>query len=60
MKEILAQIAKYHLGIHTLEDQHHDAVDFHDLAVWNIRAALEAAFEAGIEHAQNQPENPDV
>jgi hypothetical protein len=43
----LAVIAKQHLDLETLETRRSDSLDFHDLAVWRIRAALEAAFEAG-------------
>ncbi len=43
----LQQIAKKHLGIETLQTQKSDRLDFHDLAVWSIEAALKAAFEAG-------------
>ena len=35
------------LGIETLEQQNRDGLDFHELAVWQIRKALAAAFEAG-------------
>ena len=35
------------LRIETLETQNWDRLDFHDVAVWAIRAALEEAFEAG-------------
>lgn len=41
-------IAKLHLGIQTLTRQKSDSLDFHDLAVWSVEAALEAAFEAGL------------
>ena len=44
---ILTEIAAKHLKIETLEEQGLDSQDFHDVAVWNIRAALEAAFAAG-------------
>lgn len=44
---ILSQIAKQHLGIESLQPRHSDGLDFHDLAVWSIEAALKAAFEAG-------------
>ncbi|MCC7408093.1 MAG: hypothetical protein IT442_08475 [Phycisphaeraceae bacterium] len=40
-------IARDLLGIETLETRHSDRLDFHDLAVWQIRQALAAAFEAG-------------
>jgi hypothetical protein len=43
----LAAIAKQHLGIETLETQHSDSLDFHDLSVWSIKAALQAAFDLG-------------
>jgi hypothetical protein len=40
-------IARHHLGLETLETRNSDALDFHDLAIWNIRDALLAAFAAG-------------
>jgi uncharacterized membrane protein len=46
----LAAIAKQHLRIDTLETRKSDSLDFHDVAVWNVRAALEAAFMAGSAH----------
>lgn len=49
----LEQIAQKHLGIETLQTQKSDRLDFHDLAVWSIEAALKAAFEAGQKAAQN-------
>ena len=45
-------IAKQHLGIQTLTEQKSDGHDFHDLAVWSIEAALQAAFEAGLNAAK--------
>lgn len=44
---LLNQIAQKHLDIETLETRHSDRLDFHDVAVWGIREALQAAFEAG-------------
>ena len=46
-KQQLEQIAKEHLFIETLETQHSDRLDFHDVSVWGVKAALQAAFEAG-------------
>lgn len=46
-QKTLEQIAQKHLGIETLQTQKSDRLDFHDLAVWSIEAALKAAFEAG-------------
>ena len=41
------EIAQRTLGIDTLETRKSDSLDFHDCAVWSIKEALEAAFEAG-------------
>ena len=46
-QQILTQIAQRHLHLETLETRTADSLDFHDLAVWSIEAALKAAFEAG-------------
>lgn len=43
----LERIANTYLDLETLETRKSDSLDFHDLAVWNIKEALEAAFEAG-------------
>ena len=43
----LAEIAARHLHLETLETRNGDSLDFHDVAVWSIKAALEAAYEAG-------------
>ena len=45
--QTLQEIARKHLRIETLETQKSDRLDFHDVAVWSIEAALKAAFEAG-------------
>lgn len=47
MDNTLLEIANQHLGLETLETANNDGLDFHDLAVWNIKAALEAAYKAG-------------
>lgn len=47
--QIFALIAQKHLSIETLETRNSDRLDFHDVAVWNVREALEAAFKAGVE-----------
>ncbi len=46
--EVIEDIAKQHLGLSTLETRRSDSLDFHDLAVWQLRAALEAAYRAGL------------
>ena len=43
----LAAIARGHLSLETLETRNSDSLDFTEQAVWNIKAALEAAFLAG-------------
>ena len=47
MNETLADIAKKVLSIETLETRKMDSLDFHDISVWELRAALEAAYRAG-------------
>ncbi len=51
---ILADIAKKHLDIETLETRNSDGLDFHDLSVWEIRTALMAAFLAGQDSARSK------
>lgn len=41
------RIAKETLGLETLEARNMDGLDFHDLAVWSIKDALQRAYEAG-------------
>jgi len=50
--DLLAGIAKEHLFIETLEERKSDNLDFHEVSVWGIQAALEAAYAAGIAAAQ--------
>lgn len=47
MDQTLQQIARNALDIDTLETQRSDRLDFHDVAVWSLKAALEAAYQAG-------------
>lgn len=51
MTDQLTIIAQQHLRIESLERRNHDRLDFHDLAVWQIRQALEAAYAAGLSNA---------
>ena len=49
---LLLEIAKKHFhSIETLETQNSDRLDFHDVAVWAIRAALVEAYAAGVSAA---------
>jgi len=43
----IEEIAREIIGLETLETRHSDSLDFHDMAVWTIREALEAAYNAG-------------
>lgn len=52
-QQVIEQIALEHLLIETLETQHRDRLDFHDVSVWAVKSALEAAYAAGIEAAKN-------
>ena len=51
LDQLLEQIAKQHLFIDTLETQSSDRLDFHDVSVWGVKAALQAANEAGLNGA---------
>lgn len=44
----IAEIARVYLHIGTLQVRKNDRLDFHDIPVWAIRAALEAAYLAGM------------
>ena len=45
---LFAQIALDHLFIETLEHRHSDSLDFHNVSVWGVKSALQAAYEAGL------------
>ena len=53
LNKLFEQIALKHFFIETLETQHSDRLDFHDVSVWAIKSALEAAYAAGIEATKN-------
>ena len=48
-EQLFTAIAKKHLSIETLATRRSDSLDFHDVAVWCVRDALEAAYKAGFE-----------
>ena len=52
LNQLLEQIAQQHLFIDTLETQSSDRLDFHDVSVWAVKAALQAAYEAGLKAAE--------
>jgi RNase adaptor protein for sRNA GlmZ degradation len=45
--DLIESIASEHLDIETLTERKSDALDFHEISVWNLKKALQAAFEAG-------------
>lgn len=45
---VLAHIAHDKLGFQTLKVRNLDRLDFQEVSVWGVKAALEAAFEAGV------------
>jgi len=49
---VVEKIAARILKVDTLETHNSDALDFHELSVWRIRAALEAAYRAGYSEAK--------
>ena len=44
---LILEIAQRRFFLETLESRNSDRLDFHDVAVWAIRDALEEAYEAG-------------
>lgn len=47
--QALTEIATQILDLETLDTRKSDRLDFHELAVWQIKKALEAAYDAGRE-----------
>ncbi|SUZ33858.1 hypothetical protein ROE7235_03633 [Roseibaca ekhonensis] len=56
----LEDIAMQHLDIETLETQNSDRLDFHDVSVWSIKAALTESYERGYEKGQHTMPEPSV
>ena len=52
--ETLTDIAEEYLNVETLEERKMDSLDFYEVGVWNIKEALEAAYEAGLAAAQGK------
>ncbi|NTX39171.1 hypothetical protein HUA78_32530 [Myxococcus sp. CA033] len=53
-EEVLERIAREEMNIETLKTRNSDSLDIHEVAVWQLRDALEAAYQAGI-RAANSP-----
>ena len=48
-------IVKDELGLQTMQTRHSDEKDFHELAIWQIRKALFAAYRAGFQAGRQYP-----
>jgi hypothetical protein len=44
---LFTQIVRTHLFMETLETRNSDSLDFKEVAVWSVKKALEAAYQAG-------------
>lgn len=51
--EAMDRIAKEHLDIECLETMNMDSLDFHEVAVWGVVDALQAAYEEGRKDASS-------
>lgn len=52
---LIEDIARKHTRVTTLETRNSDRLDFHDISVWSLSAALRAAFAAGQQHPTGLP-----
>ena len=51
-RALILDLAKRHLFVETLETRNSDGLDFHEVAVWAMRAALQEAYAAGLAAAE--------
>jgi len=61
MEQTINGIAVNILDLETLESRNSDSLDFHELAVWHIKEALEVAYREGAKTSETQsaPEEPE-
>ena len=57
LERLLNQIAAKHLHIDTLATRNRDRLDFHEVSVWGLKEALQAAFTAGQQSKQTTQPN---
>ena len=57
LEHLLNQIAAEHLHIDTLATRNSDRLDFHEVSVWGLKEALQAAFTAGQKSKQTPQPN---
>ena len=48
----LEKIAAQYLDIETLKTRSSDRLDFHQVSVWSLKAALETAYELGMQNGR--------
>ncbi|MFP2895058.1 DUF6900 domain-containing protein [Myxococcus sp. AB056] len=53
--ETLERVAREEMNIETLKTRNSDSLDIYEVAVWQLRDALEAAYQAGKRDASNTP-----
>jgi anti-sigma regulatory factor (Ser/Thr protein kinase) len=49
-EKLILKIAQKHFGVETLETQNRDRLDFKEVSVQEIKAALAEAFKLGVEY----------
>jgi hypothetical protein len=52
LDELFTQIARQYLSIKTLKERGFDHLDFHEVSVWDVKSALQAAYDAGLNVAR--------
>jgi len=57
MDKELLKIAQTILDLETLEKRNSDSLDFHEIAVWRIKDALEIAYKKGQENCKKGDKN---
>lgn len=50
LEDILEEIAKKHLSFPTLKTRKSDRLDFRSVSVWEVKRALETAYNAGLHY----------
>lgn len=57
--DLICQIAKRHCRFETLETRKSDSLDFREVSVWGLKAALEEAYTAGLTRLTEQTRGVD-
>lgn len=52
----IEEVARKHLGLETLESRKSDSLDFKELSVWQIKAALKEVFEEAFQAGRDSKE----